>query len=443
MASRTKKKPPEYPEKIIVRGAGTEAANGEYILERRTGKDDDEYKPPVYIMQEATTSKTKTKKNKKQKKEPDTSPESSWRKEIFHCGERWSIGCRSADRSSWISYYETDIMQLDATNSIPPVRGCWWDVEYVGKAGETTSPPIVLPEGRHVLDWRDAAKSDDGLDRWEIQIVDKDTSLETEYSVHSYVLANATDYYKSLLSKDFAEKKEQKSRIELPSDVSRVFSYFLDYIYEYHGTPTNMQPPWAFICPLYWLGRYFGTAYLLDDLMRYLDLDNEMWDVPTWCYGLVASAQRHDIQPILDASAAACAKEILQLGVIDKPDMLAAIDPSFWAGVFTHLSSDPSDGHSVQASLLLAAVCAAGTTLDPALFSTLTSMLPSIDPTAAYALLQKESELTNQYAGMTELTHLQTKCIAAFAWIGLDTSQPELLTQPAMFFLELFRLTHG
>jgi hypothetical protein len=438
MESRTKK-PRVYSAKVVVvRGAGNEAFNGEYLLDRTAGSDEDG--PPEYTIEGSATT-------------IDMGPQILYQgpngpNKIFYWAqfEHWAMGFRCYDGmgSRWTACYKTDIMQLKATNSMPPARG-WWDVEYEGKAGEMTSPPIVLSEGIHPLDWRDAANSDDGLDRWTIQIVDEETSLVTEYSAHPYVLANATDYFKSLFSKDFAEKKERTSRIIVPSDVGRVFSYFLDHIYKYHGNPTNMQPPWAFICPLYWLGSYFGTAYLLDDLMRFLD--SRMSDNPTWCYKLdklVASAQRNNIHPILEASAAACAKMILRLrGATYYWSVIAVIDPSFWATVFPHLSSEPSDGQSEQASLILADVCAAATALDPALFSTLTSMLPYIDPSAAYRLLQKESELTNQYVGVSQLTHFQTKCIAAFAYKKLDTNRPELLSQPVMFFLELVRLTQG
>jgi hypothetical protein len=170
--------------------------------------------------------------------------------------------------------------------NIPFARG-WW-----GYTNTFTRPPILLRDGLPLLDWRDAQTNEHNLDLWTIEIVNNASkSVVCAYMVHKYVLANTSDYYKRLFSHSFLESEVKSSRIELDPECTDVFPYFLDYLYNYHGAPMQLQPSLEYVCPLVLLAQYFGVRQLVEDLRSYwksaMTLNNYQ--------KFVASAQKLDL----------------------------------------------------------------------------------------------------------------------------------------------------
>jgi hypothetical protein len=272
---------------------------------------------------------------------------------------------------------------------IPPLRG-WWD-NHAGRS----LPPIVFVGDSKVLDWRhDQAES---VADFKITIVHKDTDITSEYHVHRIILANASTYFARMFgtpNKDgytFVEGMDLTSRIEL-EPLREIIPCMLDYIYWHYsnsGSPSTMNPCVVVdAVDLTWLADYFDIPSLRGHLKKSWDDWLELKFLETTAEDMKKCANWGDIQIII---------KLCQ-------------------------DTATSEEHGRKASQFLAAFCLVHP-VDAEAFASLTdaSLLPHIDPSAAWDLLEIESKLLTP--SPSTLTDLQERCIQALArnFVKLDT----------------------
>ena len=407
--------------KLVVCGAGIDAVNGEYELDDNTA---------------ATSGSSSTITYQKQgvwKEQPALFKLSLGNSESG--GKKiWSLVVVREDNNNTLTrLYRSDAVGDGSVSSKTPPYRCWWDVRY--PQDRVTQPPIVRREGVRKLDWREHDDPDEaGL--WTIRV-----NQAHVYVVHQLVLRNATEYFRGVVSHDFVEQQNKSSEIELGEDVANVFPYFLDYIYMHYGGEISLCPPISYLCPLFWLGSYFGAEQLMEDILdriKVLAKGDDFYKV----LERVGQAKSLGIRPILHALAQCCKKRLKDESLIAAAALKSTSDATFWIKVLKKGKEWLLPSTSKKASVLVASLCQAQP-IPAELFQKLTSSssLPYIADDAALKLLAIEADIVG-YEGASALTSLQERCIQIFLSLPPDdASQNVLASQPPYFLVELHKIS--
>ncbi|GKZ01551.1 hypothetical protein MPSEU_001105700 [Mayamaea pseudoterrestris] len=401
-------------ETIIVSGAGIGTVNGKYTRTVSTGE-------PTYV---------KSGHWKKAEATLKISPNESHGRE-----KAWVISVQKVVNGEWTELYCSNTLVDASTAATPPGRG-WWDVRHRGDI--FANPPLIRRVGLlPFADWRHA-DSLHGTDVWTIRV-----NESVDYTVHRYVLENTTEYFKGLFGQKFAEDRTSTSHITMRSTVAKVFPCFLDYVYAYHGASVTILSPKRYVCPLFWLGQYFGVPQLLDDILCHTRATLCRRKCCRKCCRLLYLA-RHattfGTQPLTDELTAAFHSRLGDLD-LSFDDLVAKMpDVSFWVAVFGAKPITPP--RSKNASQIAAELCNLNTlTVNAEQFQRLTdsTILPFLDKKAALRLMKKESEFgcNGWHFGMTSL---QKRCIDLFLdSYGSDECEQLLQFQSKPFVLEFFK----
>ena len=405
----------EKPETITVFGAGVEAVNGEYSYAGK-GK----FLPPIYSMKRRVDGKDVT-------------------SSIYFStvDARWCIG--NAENGTH------EYKSIRGVPRFPPCRG-WW-------SNPISCPPILFCHGENCLDWRkDATES---LADYPIEIVHENddcggvgTSSATTYYCHKVILASTSEYFARLLlakgCKDglvYAEVGDNMSRIVLAPLAAAMFPHFLDYCYCHFGRDKS-QLEGEFLSEynaddvvFYWLADYFEVTQLRRQIERSL----KAYMAVTTCWEYLRPALELGVPRILDDAIECGATHITQFDDIHLGYFAEELDvPSLL--VFLQ-KKGTTEVCSRKASEIVSAFLSYHE-IDGEIFKKLTdaSLLPHIDPSAAWELLEWEMELLDVHSAV--VSDLQERCISGLAtkFTNIDSSDngPLSLQSPA-FVLALFR----
>jgi hypothetical protein len=393
----------DYPAAICVVGAGHVAVNGNYIWRKNIRWE------ATFVMEGRWNDQAVT-------------------FQITHecSSKKWILGYSTDNPQELIHLYHGN--RSNDYPELPPLRG-WWDV-----AGAAV-PPVVHRVGWSLpADWRDLVEYNDA-DRWTICI-----NNTTKYHVHRYVLQNAAEYFRGLLCSEFAEHQENTSNINVCPSVASSFPCFLDYMYTYHGEPIRLATPANHLCPLFWMGRYFGVPQLVDDISRCIDLALGGLDA-FQLVEYVESARKVKFQLLLDKLASKLFYRVRE-GLLKVDEAVQAVpDAMFWYNVLAQFNND--DIHCKKKNLLLVLEICKKLPLSEDLFQKLTdpSRLPPLDLPIAFLLLKKEADLQKASQGASLIpTRLQEQYIdLILADITSDACQNALPTLPRPLLAMIIR----
>lgn len=230
-------------------------------------------------------------------------------------------------------------------------------------------------------------------------------------------MANASDYFRHL----FAKRKRfhdhydgRTSRITLDRVALEAFPCFLDYVYAYNGSPINLSSLLlAYLCPLYWLGNYFGVSQLIKDVQR-------SWEISPcqtyWIY-YIADMQRLNVQPLSEFATSVCSERLIAMS----NRCGFSMDPSFWLSVFENNFPMNTDESRAGSKIVVVNCSAEDVDCEPELFRQLTEerLLPAIDSGVATALMNLALDIVgvseHDEDSDTGWISLKNRCIGALA----------------------------
>jgi hypothetical protein len=285
------------------------------------------------------------------------------------------------------------------------------------------------------------------ITRVEVLYDNEGAIITTTYSVHRFVLAPTSSYFKRLFNNpNYVEAKVKRSSIQVSALAAETFPYFLDYLYGQFsdsGEISRLQTyEYNQDVGLYWLADYFGVPALTSDVDSVFIADLKLRS----CHAYLEAALELGVHHVVDAVTQCCSEKLfLGDGMCgqDLDDLAKSFDVTSLIALLEKM--DGKKSVSQKASLFVAAFFGQHD-VDAETFAGLTdaAMLPHFDPKAALVFLGKERELLGQQ-GMP-LSSLKERCIDALALARNLTEsdiheEGPLRVQSSAFLLKLFQRT--